>query len=101
MTLTSVSTILRLPSFIKFSSRIEECLEILSTSPHALPSDKWLCVLVRLFHIAEEVAIIFNMDDPGAELNFTEPRTQHQLKYFQRQLRLWEKSVDIEVDPRE
>ncbi|EXJ88469.1 hypothetical protein A1O1_05399 [Capronia coronata CBS 617.96] len=95
-----VSTILRIPSFIKFNSRIEECLMILSTSPFVVPSDKWLCKLVRLLHIAEEVSIMFNMDDPGAELNFTEPRTQHQLKYFQRQLQQWERSVNVDLDPR-
>ncbi|EXJ78087.1 hypothetical protein A1O3_09248 [Capronia epimyces CBS 606.96] len=98
----AVSTILRIPPFIKFNSRVEECLDILANSPYALPSDKWLCDLVRLFHIAEEVSVVFNMDDPGAELNFTEPRIQHQLKYFQHQLRLWENSVgtDVDVDPR-
>ncbi|EHY59603.1 hypothetical protein HRR83_001125 [Exophiala dermatitidis] len=95
----AVSTILRLPAFIKFNSRIEECLEILANSPYSLPSDKWLCSLVRLLHLAEEVSVVFNMDDPGAELNFTEARTQHQLKYFQRQLKLWEKSVDADMDP--
>jgi hypothetical protein len=40
------------------------------------------------------------MDDPGAELKFTEPRIQYQLKYFQRQLRSWEKTVDTSIDPR-
>lgn len=41
------------------------------------------------------------MCDPGAELNFTDGRTQHQLKYFRRQLDEWEKSVDPSIDNRE
>lgn len=97
----SVSAMLRTPSYVKFDPRIEECLEKLETSPHALPTDHWLCDLVRLAHLAEEVAVAFNLDDPGADLNFHEPRIQYQLKCFQRQLRDWERSVDVSVDPRE
>ena len=40
------------------------------------------------------------MDDPGAELIFTEPRVQWQLKCFRRQLQQWEKTVDVSIDPR-
>ncbi|KIX98988.1 uncharacterized protein Z520_05449 [Fonsecaea multimorphosa CBS 102226] len=96
----NVTTILRLPTLIRFSPRIEECLELLRTSPHATPSDKWLCATVELARLAEEVAAAFNMDDPGAELNFSEPRVQYQLKCFQRQLQQWEKNVDVSVDHR-
>ncbi|EXJ56831.1 hypothetical protein A1O7_07175 [Cladophialophora yegresii CBS 114405] len=96
----TVTNILRLPSLIRFGPRVEECLETLSKSPYAVPSDKWLCATVGLARIAEEVSAAFDMDDPGAELKFTEPRIQHQLKCFQRQLRLWEKTVDVSIDPR-
>ncbi|ETI26154.1 hypothetical protein G647_02931 [Cladophialophora carrionii CBS 160.54] len=96
----TVTTILRLPSLVRFGPRVEECLETLSKSPYAAPSDKWLCATVGLARIAEEVSAAFDMDDPGAELKFTEPRIQHQLKCFQRQLRLWEKTVDVSIDPR-
>ncbi|OAP63758.1 hypothetical protein AYL99_02985 [Fonsecaea erecta] len=96
----SVTTILRLPALIRFSPRVEECLEILKTSPYAAPTDKWLCDMAHLARIAEEVAAAFNMDDPGADLNFTEPRVQYQLKCFQRQLQQWEKNVDPSVDKR-
>ncbi|KIW22930.1 uncharacterized protein PV07_11175 [Cladophialophora immunda] len=96
----NVTTILRLPTLIRFSPRTEECLEILRTSPHAAPSDRWLCATVALARLAEEVAAAFNMDDPGADLDFTEPRVQYQLKCFQRQLQQWEKDTDVAVDHR-
>ncbi|EXJ73945.1 uncharacterized protein A1O5_02239 [Cladophialophora psammophila CBS 110553] len=96
----NVTTILRLPTLLRFSPRIEECLETLRTSPHAAPSDRWLCATVELARLAEEVSAAFNMDDPGADLNFTEPRVQYQLKCFQRQLQQWEKTVDAAVDQR-
>lgn len=42
----------------------------------------------------------FNMHDPGAEVNFMEPRIQYQLKCFQRQLLDWEKCIDASLDRR-
>ncbi|KAJ9610443.1 hypothetical protein H2200_005220 [Cladophialophora chaetospira] len=96
----TVSTILRLPSPLRYSHRIEECFETLASSPHATQSDKWLCATASLAHIAEEVAAAFEMDDPGADVKFTDPRVQYQLKCFQRQLRQWEKNLDVSVDPR-
>ncbi|KIX01619.1 uncharacterized protein Z518_09345 [Rhinocladiella mackenziei CBS 650.93] len=97
---TMVSTVLRLPSFVKFNSHLDECLDTLSKSPYALPSDKWLCATIGLQRIAEEVAVAFHMDDPGADLNFTEPRVQYQLRLFQRQLQQWETSLDPSLDRR-
>lgn len=91
---------MRLPTLIKFNSRLAECLDLLETSPLALPTDKWLVAIVRLSRIAEEISTAFSMDDPGAELNFSEPRIQYQLKCFENQLHQWEKDVDVSVDPR-
>ncbi|KIW83329.1 hypothetical protein Z517_02574 [Fonsecaea pedrosoi CBS 271.37] len=96
----SVTTLLRLPTLIRFGPRIEECLEILRTSPHAAPTDKFLCSNVELARLAEEVSAAFHMDDPGADLNFMEPRVQYQLKCFERQLQQWERNVDVSVDQR-
>ena len=85
---------------IRFGPRIEECLETLSSSPHAAPTDRWLCAMVRLAHIAEEVSVAFNMDDPGADLSFTDSKIQYQLIYLQRQLERWEKTVGDSIDQR-
>lgn len=97
---SSVSHFLRHPALIRHSAYIDECLSTLSTSPYALPSDTLLCTLVRLQRLAEEVTIAFNMDDPCAELSFTDAKTQYQLRTFEHQLSLWEKSLDVTLDPR-
>jgi hypothetical protein len=95
-----VTTILRLPAAIKYGPRIEECLHTLATSPFAHPNDKWLCRQVELTRIAEDVCAAFNMDDPGAELEFSDPRVQYQMKAFQRQLQQWQKSLDESIPKR-
>jgi hypothetical protein len=51
-------------------------------------------------HIAEEVAIVFNMDDPSTSISFTETKTQYHLKAFERQLNLWKQSVPRHIDKR-
>lgn len=96
----SVSTLLRHPSLVQFTPYVEECLQLLSTSVHALPSDKLLCCLIGLQRIAEEVAIIFNMDESGANVAFTEPKTQYHLKNFDRRLRSWRQSAQQAAHPR-
>ncbi len=97
----SIATMLRLPSLVKFSPHVEECLHVLSTSPYAAPSDKWLCATVNLQRISEQVSIAFDMDDPGADVNFAQPRVQYQLKIFERQLENWQASFDCAVDSSE
>jgi hypothetical protein len=66
----------------------------------ALPGDKWLACLCSAVHIAEEVAIVFNMDDPSTSISFTETKTQYHLKAFERQLALWKQSVPRHIDKR-
>ncbi|KAH0020406.1 hypothetical protein KCU78_g6465, partial [Aureobasidium melanogenum] len=41
-------------SLVSWSRQMDECLEVLSTSPAALASDKMLCAYVRLQHVLEE-----------------------------------------------
>lgn len=59
------------------------------TAKDALPSDKWLCHLVRAQHISEDIGLEFSMDDPASPLSLTDPKTQYHLKAFERQLREW------------
>ena len=61
---------LRLPSFVRWSKYIEDCLDVLSTNSDANSSDTWLCALVHAHHIAENAAIVFSMDDPAEIITF-------------------------------
>lgn len=72
-------------------------MEAFST-PEAQPGDRWLACLCNLAHIAEEVAIVFDMDDPTSSISFTETKTQYHLKAFEKQLAQWRKSVPEHVD---
>ena len=97
---SSVSILLRHPSLVRWSPYIEECLHFFSTSTHALPSDAWLCALTKCQHIAEEVCIIFNMDDPSSSISFGEIKTQYHLKAFEKKLADWKSSVPSYMDKR-
>ena len=84
---------LRRPLLIRWSPYAEECLEILSTSPDAAPTDKWLCLLVHGQHITEDIGFEFSMDDPASQLSLTDHKTQYHLKAFERHLAEWEGSA--------
>ncbi|EXJ83443.1 hypothetical protein A1O1_07066 [Capronia coronata CBS 617.96] len=88
---------LRRPLLIRWSPYAEECIEILNSSPDALPSDRWFCHLVRAQHIAEEVGLEFSMDDPASLLSLTDPKTQYHLKAFERQLAEWHDTATVEI----
>jgi len=45
--------------------------------PPALPTDVWLCDLIRIQRIAEAGALTFSMDDPGAVVTLRDIRVQY------------------------
>jgi hypothetical protein len=91
---------LRRPLLLRWSAYNDECLELLNTAPDALPSDKWLCHLVRIQHIAEDVGFQFSMDDPASVISLTDPKTQYHLKAFERQLEEWQQRAPMDVSQR-
>lgn len=99
--MTSVSIALRHPAFMRWSIYIEECLDILASDPEALPSDKWLCDLVRLQHISEDASIIFSMDDPGSTITLRDVKVQYQIGGFRQQLERWRRNASSDVTQRE
>jgi hypothetical protein len=91
---------LRRPLLLRWSAYNDECLELLDTAPDALPSDKWLCHLVRIQHIAEEVGFQFSMDDPASVVSLTDAKTQYHLKAFEKQLEDWQQHATMDISQR-
>lgn len=87
----SISIALRHPAFLRWSVYIEECLDVLTSDPNALPTDKWLCDLIRLQHIAEDASVVFSMDDPGSTITLRDTTVQYQLAGFRQQLEQWKR----------
>ncbi|OAL35358.1 hypothetical protein AYO20_05409 [Fonsecaea nubica] len=88
---------LRRPLLIRWSPYADECIDILTSSPDAHPSDKYFCHLVRGQHIAEDIGFQFSMDDPASPLSLTDPQTQYHLKTFERQLVEWQHATTQEM----
>jgi len=86
---TNIAMSLRHPAFVRWSVYIEECLDVLSSETGTLPSDRWLCDLIRIQHIAEDAAVVFSMDDPGSIISFRDVKTQYQIGGFRQQLEQW------------
>ncbi|KAK5069451.1 hypothetical protein LTR64_008132 [Lithohypha guttulata] len=82
---------LRRPLLVRWSPYADECLEILRTAPDALPSDKWLCHIVKAQHIAEMIGTEFAMDDPAKEIRVTDLNVQFHLRGLEQELEKWHK----------
>jgi hypothetical protein len=98
MYFSSMSMALRNPMFIRWSPYIEECLEFFAASSAILPSDAWLCHLVRNQHIAEDVAMLFSMDDPASVVSLSDPKIKFLLRSFEQRLENWKsQATKLEV----
>jgi hypothetical protein len=91
---------LRRPNLIRWAPFMEDCVEILETSPDAAPTDRALCSWVRVQHIAEEIGITFKMDDPTAKVTIADATVQYALKGFENNLKLWSSQVPLEAQSR-
>jgi hypothetical protein len=97
---TNTSMALHRPNLIRWTPFVAECMDVLESSPDAAPTDRYLCHLVWTHKLAEEVGIQFSMDDPGSTPNLAEPRTQHALKGFERELERYLYAVPKELHKR-
>jgi hypothetical protein len=77
---------------------LEESLAYLG-GPDGSEQDQWLCCMARTQQLAEEVSLIFNMDDPSSNIKFGDASTQYHLKAFEKQLAAWHDTVPSGVDP--
>lgn len=91
---------LRRPNLIRWTSFMEECIEVLDTSPDALPTDKSFCHWIRSQHIAEDIGTQFSMDDPGATVNISDPKVQYAMKGFEIELEKWVSQIPPESNSR-
>jgi hypothetical protein len=82
----TIAMILRRPILLRFNDFVRECLEMLESSPDALPSDKVLCQHVRLARISEEIAIQFAMDDPSVNLTINDGKVTYGIKHHEKDL---------------
>ncbi|ETN36896.1 uncharacterized protein HMPREF1541_07883 [Cyphellophora europaea CBS 101466] len=94
---SNVSILLRHPSLVRWSPYLEDSIAYLG-GPTASDADRWLCALVRTQQIAEEVSLVFNMDDQSSNVSFGDTSTQYHLKAFEKQLAAWHDSVPASIN---
>ena len=72
---------------------MNDCLNVLETSPEAAPTDKRFAAWIRIQHLVEECVISFSLDDPGSTVSLCDDRVQHMLKGYGKQLDDLKKSM--------
>jgi hypothetical protein len=97
----NASMALRRPLLCRWHPYMDECIEILQTSPEAEASDRNLIHWAKLTRIAEEIAFQFSMDDPSSNLTLNDPKVQYALKGFEKQLDEWRREIRREEYTRE
>ncbi|KAL2270244.1 hypothetical protein VTJ83DRAFT_2428 [Remersonia thermophila] len=90
---TNTSIALHRPNLVRWTPFMDECMEVLSSSPDALPTDKDLVHVVWTHRLADEIGIYFSIDDPAATPSLSEPRTQYLLRWFESKLERYRSSI--------
>lgn len=85
----SVSMSLRLPNFLRYSSWMADCSEVLRTSPDAAPTDKRFVAWVHLQRLVEECGTNFALDSPDHTVSLADERAQIMLQSYEKQLEAW------------
>lgn len=85
----SVSMSLRVPNFLRYSSWMADCSEVLRTSPDAAPTDKRFVAWVQLQRLVEECGTNFALDSPDNTVSLADERTQLMLQNYEKQLEAW------------
>ncbi|WPH04803.1 Hypothetical protein R9X50_00769900 [Acrodontium crateriforme] len=80
---SNTSMALQTPNVMRWTRYMDECLEVLDMSPASLPSDKVLCLHVRLQHIVEDFEYQLSSSVAGA----TAAGVTH--RAFRRQIATW------------
>ncbi|KAK4232201.1 hypothetical protein QBC38DRAFT_463392 [Podospora fimiseda] len=94
---TNTSMALHRANLIRWTPFMAECMDVLESSPEAVPTDKYFCHLVWTHKLAEEVGIQFSMDDPAFTPNVSEARTQYALRGFERELERYKNTIPKEL----
>ncbi|KAL1842097.1 hypothetical protein VTJ49DRAFT_6079 [Mycothermus thermophilus] len=90
---TNTSMALHRPNLLRWTPFMAECMDVLSSSPDAAPTDKYLVDVVWMHRLADEIGIHFSADDPAATPSPAEPRTQYLLRWFESKLERYRTSI--------
>lgn len=93
----SASMVLRRPNLVHWTKYMEECVQILETSPEAPASDKLFCQHIKIQHICEDVSVQFSMDDNTASISITDPKVTYALNVLETDLKDWIQKVPPEL----
>ncbi|KAI1259299.1 hypothetical protein F5Y18DRAFT_312370 [Xylariaceae sp. FL1019] len=92
----NVAMALHRPNLVRWQQFMNECVDILSSSPEAAPTDRYLCHLVWTHRLAEEVGVQFSMDDPTVFINITDQKVQYALRGYEQNLAKYSDNVPKE-----
>ncbi|KAI0846393.1 hypothetical protein F5Y00DRAFT_145024 [Daldinia vernicosa] len=94
------ATLLRRHQPFILSSSHRACIEALTQGSATRSDDRWLCSLVALQEIFDDVSKTLNASYSCADESFDDFRTQHLLGIFRQRLADWKLSPSGDLDPR-
>ncbi|KAG9884909.1 hypothetical protein KCU94_g17932, partial [Aureobasidium melanogenum] len=92
-TSVSVSSVLRRPNLLRWSNYMQECVDILESSPDAAPTDALFAQHIKIQRICDEISVSFAMEDPTASISILDPKVAYTLEVLQEKLDKWDQEL--------
>ena len=89
----NASTGLRRPNLIQWTPYIAESIEMLETSPLAVPSDKLIAQWAKSQRIMERIMPHFGLGEDHSNVTLTDPNIQAALEGYEQDLDQWRDQV--------
>lgn len=83
-----------------FTSSRRDCIEALMQADNRQRDDQWLCSLVALQEILDDVSKTLNTSFINTDESFEDFKTQHLLGIFRQRLASWKEYPQGDIDPR-
>jgi len=92
---------LRRPNLIRWSNYMQECVDVLETSPEAAPSDRLFTQHVRIQKMCEDISDAFQMDDASAtSVSIADPKVSYTLDVYEQKLEEWKSRLPTDLKDR-
>lgn len=98
-TSASVAQVLRRPNLLRWSNYMQECVDLLESSPDAAPSDPLFTQHIKIQRICDEISVSFAMEDPTASISILDPKVEYTLNVLEKKLNEWEQNLpgDLQI----
>ena len=93
----SMSLALRRPNLVRWSGYLQECVNMLEYDPSTLPSDTYLCHLIKIQYICEKIQSFFSVIESDDNSGIRDPKIVSTMALLEAEVNNWRSMIPTEL----